>query len=152
MKLFVELCAILMVFCGEIGAMEMPEGYRDSQNSSKISLEENNIYAEAVADYTWKGEGNSKNGKFWSFVINFIAEEVEENASSGEFSESHMIELRYLVPLRRLEKINGYKSGIKPLEHQKIKIKYEKEEPIMFSRLESLKCQDGQGQIVELDF
>lgn len=154
MMFFLKLFAIFILFYGEIGAMEMPEGYRGDQNSNKIAVKNNgdNIYAETVADYTWEGENSSKKGKFWSFVINFIAEESEENALSGDSAKNHLVEVRYLIPLVRVEKVKGYKPGVKPLQHQKIRIKYEKEEPIMFGRLDKFKCRDEQGQIVELNF
>ena len=114
----------------------------DSNNKS--------IYAETIADYTWEEE--VEDDSFWSFQINFIAEEgLEESiANDGKTMKNHPIESHYAVFFDNLKRRKGYKPGIKPLKHQKIKIKYEKDEPIMFYPIENLKYQDEQGNIVEL--
>ena len=66
--------------------------------------------------------------------------------------KNRLIESHGTIVLDKVKQKKGYKPGIKPVKHQKIKVKYEKEEPIMFYPLENLKYQDDQGQIIELDF
>ena len=116
-----------------------------------VSCDDSSIYAETVADCTLEEVLESEN--FWSFQINFIAEEGSEEslAGDGKSMKNRPIESHYAVFFENLKRRKGYKPGIKPLKHQKIKIKYEKDEPIMFYLLESLKYQDEQGNIVELD-
>lgn len=118
---------------------------------SLTSCEDKDIYAETVADYTLEGEDET----CFYFKINFIAEEGE-GTDGGEFGgkpfknrsiEAHTVEYRKDVEQRK-----GYKPGVKPLKHQKIRIKYEKKYPYMFGFLEDSKYQDEQGQIVKLDF
>ena len=59
---------------------------------------------------------------------------------------------KFDLVIKNVKQAKGYKLGIEPLKHQKIKIRYEKEEPAMFSRLESFKCKDTEGNIIEMDF
>jgi hypothetical protein len=116
------------------------------------TTEKNDIYAETVADYTYE-ETEVDGEKIWAFTVSFIAEEGSEEsiAGDGKSMKNHPIESHFIMRLEDIEEKKGYKPGIKPLKHQKIKIKYEKDEPIMFYPLENLKYQDEQGQIIELD-
>ena len=122
-----------------------------SEEKSKIN-KKHSIYAEAIADYEWD-EIEVDGEKMWSFSISFIPKESEGKRADGKRVKDHPIRSFYSILLSVIEqRVKKYKPGIKPLKHQKIKVKYEKDEPIMFSRLESFKCQDEQGNIVELDF
>jgi len=110
--------------------------------------EKNSIYAETVADYEWEDENDDT---FLNFTIKFVAEEGEGIAADGKPMKNRLIESHGTVIREKIKQKKSYKPGIKPLKHQKIRIKYEKKEPIMFYPLESLKYQDEQGQIIELN-
>ena len=116
---------------------------------SLTSCEDKDIYAETIADLTWGDEDET----LFYYTVNFIAEEGE-GVDGGEFGgkpfknrsiEAHTVEYRKDVEQRK-----GYKPGVKPLKHQKIKIEYEKTYPYNFGFLEHFKYQDEQGNIVEL--
>ena len=152
MKFFAGVCSFLVSFSGEIGAMELPGEYRGNQqnrNSMLLESNENDIHAETMADYTWNGEYGDDDEMLWCFTIHFVA---EGETVGGRLSKNRLIKSNYAVPLAVVKQLENYKSGVKPLKHQKIRIKYEKEEPIMFGRLENFKCRDEQGRIIELDF
>lgn len=110
----------------------------------------NSIYAETVADYTWEGEDK----ELFYFTVNFIAEEgegVDGGETGGKPFKNRPIEVHTVDHINQVKKRKGYKPGMKPLKHQKIRIKYEKTYPYMFSFLEHFKYQDEQGNIVELE-
>jgi len=111
----------------------------------------NSIYAETLADCTWEGEDE----KLFHFKINFIAEEGEGIYGEGEDwggepFKNRPIEVYTVNYVNEVKRRKGYKLGMKPLKHQKIKIKYEKTYPYNFVFLEPFKYQDEQGNIVEL--
>ena len=138
---------IFVVSCGKKDSKDTDKTKSAARTSTK-----NSIYAETTADYTWEGEFGEGNEKLWNFEIKFIAEEGEGRTANGKSFKNLPIKSHYGILLENVKLAKGYKPGVKPIKHQKIKIKYEKEEPIFFSRLESFKCQDEQGNIVELDF
>ena len=115
----------------------------------KADSADNDIYTETVADYTLEGEDK----ELFYFKINFIAEEGE-GVDGGEFGgkpfKNRPIEAHTVEYVNEVKQSKGYKPGIKPLKHQKRRIKYEKKYPYMFKFLEDSKYQDEQGNIVEL--
>ncbi|MBO7642298.1 MAG: hypothetical protein J6S86_04010 [Alphaproteobacteria bacterium] len=118
---------------------------------SLTSCDDSNIYAKTIADCTWEGGDEA----VFYFKINFIAEEGEGIYGEGEDwggepFKNRPIELHTVNHVSELKKRKGYKPGMKPLKHQKIKIKYEKKYPYMVGFLEYFKYQDEQGNIVEL--
>ena len=72
----------------------------------------------------------------------------------GEFGgkpfKNRPVEVYTVNHVNEVKQRKGYKPGMKPLKHQKIKIKYEKTYPYNFVFLECFKYQDKQGNIVEL--
>ncbi len=112
-----------------------------------ISCEDDSIYAETVADYIFK-EVEEYDEKYWDFTIKFIAEEGEGESPAGKSFKNFPVEVHYPI---FLSDIKSHKTGVKPLDHQKIKIKYEKKWPMMFGKLEKIKGRDEQGHTVEMD-
>ncbi len=119
-----------------------------SEEKSKIN-EKNSIYAETIADLTWGDEDET----LFYYTVNFIAEEGE-GVDGGEFGgkpfKNRPVEVYTVDHVNELKKRKGYKPGMKPLKHQKIKIEYEKTYPYNFGFLEHFNYQDEQGNIVEL--
>ena len=129
---------------------EKTAAVEDSSTEKTEVVEEDSAYAETVADYTWEGEFGEGDEKLWNFEIKFIAEEGEGQTADGESFKNLPIKSHYGIFFEDIKQKKGYKPGIKPLKHQKIRIRYEKEEPIMFYSLENLKYQDEQGNVIEL--
>ena len=71
----------------------------------------------------------------WSFSISFIHKESEGERVAGKRFKDHPIESFYSVPLSEIEqRVKGYKPGIKPLKHQKIKIRKRKADNVLSVR------------------
>ncbi len=147
----VALSAFSLLFIVSCSKEETKKDQK-TETPTQTSTEKNSIFAETVADYVWEGEFGEDDEKLWSFEIKFIPEEAEGKRSDGTPFKNLPITSHYGVLLKNVKQAKGYKPGIEPLKHQKIKIRYEKEEPAMFSRLESFKCKDTEGNIIEMDF
>lgn len=100
-----------------------------------------------MADLTWGDEDE----KLFYYTVNFIAEEgkgVDGGETGGKPFKNRPIEVHTVEHINEVKRRKGYKPGMNPLKHQKIK--YEKTYPYMFGFLEHFKYQDEQGNIVEL--
>ncbi len=116
---------------------------------SDLMFEKNNAEntAETVADFTW----NELDNNDWHFTVEFIAKEGTSATTNGKPFKNMPITIYHRLSIDQAKAKSGYKPGIKPIKHQKIKIKYLKNEPgLIFNRLENIKCIDKHGQIVEL--
>jgi len=151
-KIFCKGAVALSVFSLFLVSCDNKEQKNSSKTESAASTKKDDGYAETVADYICE-DAEIDGEKFWAFTINFIAEEGSEEsiATDGKSMKNRPIESHFIMRLEDIEKKKGYKPGIKPLKHQKIKIRYEKEEPVMFYPLENLKYQDKQGNVIELE-
>ncbi len=139
-----------MLLYGDVDAMTALDQSKDENRTPFVELDGvDSIYAETMADYEWEDEYDDDT--FLYFTIKFIAEEGEGLAVDGKPMKNRLIESYSTVVLEKIKQKEGYQPGITPLKHQKIRIKYEKKEPIMFFPLENLKYQDEQGQIFDLD-
>ena len=142
------LSALSLLFIVSCGKDDSKKDNPEKTESVASASTKDSIHAETVADYTWEGEFGEGDEKLWNFEIKFIAEEGEGQTADGESFKNLPIKSHYGIFLEDIKQKKGYKPGIKPLKHQKIRIRYEKEEPIMFYSLENLKYQDEQGNVI----
>ena len=108
---------------------------------SDLMFEESNAenIAETEADFMWKELTNGD----WHFTIEFIAKEGSSVITEGKLFKNMPITIYYILPIDEVRTKSGHKTGIKPFKHQKIKIKYLKNEPgLIYNKLESIKCRD----------
>ena len=142
------VCASLLILTACESDKMSEEGVKTVTLSlSDLMFEENNDenVAETTADFTWNELDNGD----WHFTVEFIAK--EGSSVTSQSFKNMPITLYYRLPIDEVKTKSGYKPGIKPLKHQKIKIKYLKNEPgLICNELESIKCRDENGKIVKL--
>ena len=145
------VCLCLGLFL--MSACETTESSRFKENDMRTvtltlsDLTSNNI-ATTIADFTWNELDNGD----WRFTIEFIAKEGTSVTTDNRPFRNMPITIYYNLPIDQVKTKVGYKPGIKPLKHQKIKVEYLKDEPgLMCKRLGNIKCRDEHGKIVELN-
>ncbi len=145
----IGVCASLLLL-GACETNQCPKFKENNMQTITLTLSDlmSNEIAETTADFTWNELDNGD----WHFTVEFIAKEGTSAVTDSKPFKNLPITIYYRLPIDQVKAKKGYKPGVKPIKHQKIKIEYLKNEPgLTYNRLGNIKCKDNSGLTIELN-